>query len=98
MYDWLSNNSVNVTIRNTGSVDATVESISITVNETPYDWYTDVDVGTGTTIGVGGTINLVCDNISPVLVIDGSYVLRVTATTGLYDEMVVSTPSEFPAV
>jgi hypothetical protein len=81
---------VTVTVRNTGSVTATIESIGIRENLAGAPWYTDETADAVKSIDVGGTRDLVWDETGASatgLLDDGkSYVIRVTCTTGLYYE------------
>jgi flagellin-like protein len=98
LVNWdLTNNKVTVTVRNTGSVPATVEEISVRKNLAGQSWYTDVtDDATGSVV-VGGTVDLVWDeagaSATDLLEASESYVIRITCTTGFYYEMISTTPS-----
>jgi hypothetical protein len=90
-------NDFSLSIRNTGSVAATIESVSIRTNtagSSPYIW----KPASATTLVVGGTLtlNVIGASATPVFgpwVFSTSYVIRITATTGFYYEMVATTPS-----
>ena len=92
-------------IRNTGSVSATVESISIRPNTAGSTIQTfkptsaaSVDVGlTLSTTAITTWDVIPKTGMSPVWTVSNSYVIRVTATTGFYYELVGTTPSTVPA-
>jgi len=86
-----------LTIRNTGSIAAEIESISIRLNkagETAYlQKYT-----TANSIDIGETKPMTWDSTAALATVDyvtysSSYVIRVTTRTGFYYEMVATTPS-----
>jgi flagellin-like protein len=84
-----------VMIRNTGSVAATIESVTLRKNSAGLPTVTTVLPLTGLSYDTGVarildvTIALPADN----WVVGTSYVVRVTATTGFYYEAVITTPS-----
>ena len=89
-----------LTIRNTGSIAAEIESISIRKNkagETAYlQKYT-----TANSVETGDTLPITWDSTAataPVgyVTYSTSYVLRATTKTGFFYEMVASTPAEPP--
>ena len=80
-------------VRNTGSVAATLESISIRPNTSGSAAYIfsttqSIPVSTASTIKVWG--------VSPVLALNTSYIVRVTTNTGFYYEMTISTLATAP--
>ena len=81
---------VTVTVRNTGSVTATIESIGIRENLIGEKWYMDETADAVESIDVGDTRDLVWDetgaSATGLLDHGKSYVIRVTCTTGLYYE------------
>ena len=83
----------NVTIRNTGSIAAQLESISIRPNTSgsvafSYPVSKSIPVSSALTVKVTG--------VSPVMTPNTSYVVRVTTNTGFYYESTVSTPASWP--
>jgi flagellin-like protein len=84
-------------IRNTGSVAAQVESISIRTNtagSTASVW--KAPAGASIDVGVTSTLNFTGLTSVPVFgpwALSTSYIIRVTTTTGFYYEMVATTPS-----
>jgi flagellin-like protein len=94
-----------LTIRNTGSIAAEIESISIRKNKAGETAYLQSYI-TANSVDIGSTLPLTWDSwlgaatlpaILPVpsdyITYSTSYVLRVTTRTGFYYEMVVTTPS-----
>jgi len=85
------NNTVTLTIRNTGSVLATIESVSIKNNTGGASYVTcslptpkpTIDAGSAIDINVGW-------GASATITASTVYVLRVTTTTGFYYELVAS--------
>jgi len=79
-------------VRNTGSVDANIESISIRLNSAGStatvvdDAAIKVSIGTGSHDGTIGPISFDWLNAK-------SYVVRVTTNTGFYYEAVFTTPA-----
>jgi flagellin-like protein len=91
MVQWnISYNKVIVTVRNTGSTEATIETISLRKNESGAEFITDTDE-LPVTIHVQDKINVVWD--VDLLNSGTSYVIRITTSTGFYTETVSSTPS-----
>lgn len=93
MLDWdVAGNTCTITVRNTGNVPAQIESLAIrkNVGGSPYTIETD---GLLSIIQVGGTEDLTWDEAGLTLAYDTSYVVRVTASSGFYYEMVTATPS-----
>jgi flagellin-like protein len=84
-------------IRNTGSVAAQVESISIRTNtagSTASVW--KAPAGASIDVGITSTLNYIGSSASPrfsTWAISTSYIIRVTTSTGFYYEMVATTPS-----
>jgi len=91
-------------IRNTGSVAAQVESVSIRTNtagSTASVW--TAPAGSSIDVGITSTLHFIGANALPVFpttvppstawAVSTSYIIRVTTTTGFYYEMVATTPS-----
>ena len=92
--EWnVDDNTATLVVRNTGSVDCTLESISVRPNASgqPFDMgvtapltsFTILQSKTGTFTWTGTL------NIQP----STSYVVRATTTSGFYYELVASTPT-----
>ena len=99
--EWnVDDNTATLVVRNTGSVDCTLESISVRPNESgkPFDMgktevtglttsFTILQSKTGTfkwTVSTGGTL---------IIEASKSYVVRASTTSGFYYELVASTPT-----
>jgi flagellin-like protein len=90
--------NITLTVRNTGSVPADIESISVRVNQPGETWYTDdsddatgaIDVGDATTFDWNEA-----DASSGLDFLENSasYLIRVTTSTGFYYEQVAATPA-----
>jgi archaeal type IV pilus assembly protein PilA len=89
---YIHNNAFNVTVRNTGSIDAIMESVWVRPNTAGSTW-AKIDVTK--TIQVGKAADLSATGVLPVLAVNSSYVFRVTTTSGFYYEYVATTPSVF---
>lgn len=89
---YTDNNTVIVAIRNTGSIDATIESVWVRSNTAGSTWFKD---DASQTIQVGKAADVTCDPILPVLTVNTSYVFRVTTTTGFYYEFISTTPASW---
>jgi archaeal type IV pilus assembly protein PilA len=89
---YTDSNTVVVAIRNTGSIDATIESVWVRPNTAGSTWFKDDAVAT---IQVGKAADVTADPILPVLTINTSYVFRVTTTTGFYYEYISTTPASW---
>lgn len=77
-------------VRNTGSVDATLESVAIrpnTAGSSSVVYSVSTSIGTGTHKWVGATATVVLST---------SYVIRVTTNTGFYYETVFTSPAAWP--
>lgn len=91
------NANFDLLIRNTGSVAAQIESISIRTNtagSTASVW--TAPAGSSINVGATGTLHFLGWYASPrftTWVVSMSYVIRVTTSTGFYYEMVATTPS-----
>ena len=83
-------NTANVSIRNTGSVSATIESISIRTNTAGSSPVVD-SFTTANAVDTGVVIYLVWN--AGEVTASTSYVVRVTATTGFYYEAIFVSPS-----
>jgi archaeal type IV pilus assembly protein PilA len=89
---YIHSNEFNVTVRNTGSIDAIMESVWVRPNTAGSTWSkTDVTK----TIQVGKAADISVTGLLPVLTVNSSYVFRVTTTSGFYYEYVATTPSVF---
>ncbi len=89
---WTSTSSITLDVRNTGSVDATLESVSIRLNaagETAHavTVTTAIPSGTHASVTVALTSGWVTGGASK------SYVLRATTNTGFYYESVFTSPA-----
>ena len=89
-----AHDSYKILIRNTGSVAATVESISIRKNEAGSSAFT-YSMTTSNSLDVGKTLEPTVTLASPIATwaVSTSYVIRVTSSTGFYYEMVATTPA-----
>jgi len=98
------NDNFDLLIRNTGSVAAQVESISIRTNtagSTASVW--TAPAGSSIDVGVTSTLHFLGASALPVFpttvppstawALSTSYIIRVTTSTGFYYEMVATTPS-----
>jgi outer membrane murein-binding lipoprotein Lpp len=91
------NANFDLLIRNTGSVAAQIESISIRTNtagSTASVW--TAPAGSSIDVGATSTLHFTWATSAPVfglLVLSTSYIIRVTTSTGFYYEMVATTPS-----
>ena len=86
-----------LTIRNTGSIAAEIESISIRLNKAGQTAYLQ-KYTTANSVDTGETLPMIWDSTAAAaptgyVTPSTSYVVRVTAKTGFYYEMVVSTPA-----
>jgi flagellin-like protein len=89
-----------ILIRNTGSVAATIESISIRPN-TAGSTAKIYKPANPASIDVGVTLDTTLVTFTPTVIdkwtVSTSYVIRVVTTTGFYYESVATTPSTIPA-
>ena len=87
-------------IRNTGSVSATIESISIRPN-TAGSTATIYKPTNPAAIDVGVTLDTISVPFTPKVTygwtVSTSYVIRIVTTTGFYYESVATTPATIPA-
>jgi len=81
-----------ILVRNTGSVAATIESVSIRTNEAGSTT-TPTSYTTGNSLDVGKTWSPATAISYASLAVSTSYVIRVTTSTGFYYEMVATTPA-----
>jgi len=92
--DWgeTPHTTINVCIRNTGSVGATIASVDMKENKggAPFVTLTP-DVANGKSLEAGTSLVLKYSLAAPSL--STAYVIRVTATTGFFYELVVTSPS-----
>jgi len=82
-------NTITLVVRNTGSVSATIEQVSIRENREETTWYSKSvtrSIAPGSTDTFTWTGALTLERSSP-------YVIRVTTTTGFYYELVASSPA-----
>jgi archaellum component FlaG (FlaF/FlaG flagellin family) len=84
-------------IRNTGSVSATIESISIRPNTagstaTTYQPTNPAAIDVGVTLDTG-TVPGLSTAVTYKWSVSTSYVIRIVTTTGFYYEMVSTTPA-----
>jgi hypothetical protein len=92
---YTDSNTAVVSVRNTGSIDSTIESVWVRPNTAGSAWFKD---DATVTIQVGKAGDVTCDPIlwgSSVLAVNTSYVWRVTTTTGFYYEFIATTPAAF---
>ena len=98
--EWNVNaNTATLVVRNTGSVDCTLESISVRKNESglPFGMTTLTSTPlTPTTILQSKTGTFTWDASTPDLDYSTSYVIRASTTSGFYYELVASTPTQPP--
>jgi len=92
-------NGTSLLIRNTGSVAATIESISIRPN-TAGSTATIYKPTNPAAIDVGVTLDTISVPFTPKVTygwtVSTSYVIRIVTTTGFYYESVATTPSIIP--
>ena len=81
-----------VTVRNTGSIDALLESVWVRTNSAGSTWEKITD---STSIPVGTAKDIPIAFSTTTLAINSSYVFRVTTNTGFYYEYVGTTPNDF---
>jgi FlaG/FlaF family flagellin (archaellin) len=88
----VANNAVNVTVINTGSVDATIETVAVRLSTQVATWY---PVSVSATITTGGTVEIEWDGTGAGLTLaaSNSYVIRVTTSTDFYYEMNAVSPA-----
>jgi flagellin-like protein len=95
---WVSGTAFALDVRNTGSVDAVIESVSVRENKAGSSAQVSApDAATGfiTAIGAGTHGKVGNDvNFSPPLELGKSYVIRATTNTGFYYEAVFSAPAD----
>ena len=93
---YLSDNYCNVTVRNTGSVSVTIESISIRKSSSGSTFYT-MKYTSGNSIDTGLTVSFTWTetgaSATNLLKNLTEYVIRVTTTTGFQYESVSTSPS-----
>ena len=92
-------NNCTVQVRNTGSVAATIESISLRLSSSGSTFYS-TPCTSGNSINTGTTISKVwaestCVPVAPAGFLQNltEYVVRVTTSTGFQYEMVATSPS-----
>jgi FlaG/FlaF family flagellin (archaellin) len=92
MVNWdMINNSVKVTVRNIGSVDASIVSVSLMMKDDDDNVIYDID-NLPLTIQVGEKTDIIWDegNLDYLTL----YLIKVTTSTGFYNEYLASTPKE----
>jgi FlaG/FlaF family flagellin (archaellin) len=92
MVNWdMINNSVKVTVRNIGSVDASIVSLSLMMKDDDDNVIYDID-DLPLTIQVGEKTDIIWDegNLDYLTL----YIIKVTTSTGFYNEYLASTPKE----
>jgi len=93
----LTADTASLLVRNTGSIAAEIESISIRLNKAGQTAYLQ-KYTTANSVDTGETLPMIWDSTAAAaptgyVTPSTSYVVRVTAKTGFYYEMVVSTPA-----
>lgn len=93
---YLADDQFNITVRNTGSTDAILESVWVRTNTAGSSWdriteTTAIQVGKAVQI----TVDLPSTQIFSTFIASSSYVFRVTTNTGFYYEYVGTTPATF---
>ena len=86
---YTSRTQLQVSVRNTGSVNAVTESIWVRRNSAGSTWDTiqsSTQIQPGQAVTIPATLNV-------ALIPSSSYVIRVTTTTGFYYEYISNTPS-----
>lgn len=98
---YTDSNTVVVAVRNTGSIDATIESVWVRPNTAGSTWFKD-DLSPIVTIQVGKAADTTADPIDfdpgtdvETLALNTSYVFRVTTTTGFYYEYISTSPASW---
>jgi flagellin-like protein len=88
----VAGNALNVTVRNTGSVGATIETVSVRLSTQASTWY---PVSVSAAIATGTTAEVEWDGTGTGLTLasSSSYVIRVTTSTGFYYEMSAVSPA-----
>jgi hypothetical protein len=86
----LVQNKVKIAVRNTGSVSATVEFISIRRSTVGSEWDT---MSVATSIPVSRLVDIEWVGSTLTLAPNTMYVIRVICTTGFYYEMTSMTPT-----
>jgi flagellin-like protein len=98
-------NGFTLLIRNTGSVSATIESISVRPNKAGSTAETYKPANPAA-VDVGDTLDTSTVNFGTLLIpatidyewtVSNSYVIRIVTTTGFYYESVSTTPATIPA-
>ena len=93
----VGNDTLTITIRNTGSISADIESISVRKNTAGATTYARSNVATVGAVDVGLVVTKTWTPPTAAglsYIVNGqSYVVRVTTKTGFYYEIVATTPS-----
>jgi FlaG/FlaF family flagellin (archaellin) len=92
--DWgvTPHTTITIVIRNTGSVGAMIESVAMRENKAGAGFVTITpDAANPKSVDVSSALPFKYTLAAPTL--STAYVLRVTATTGFYYELVATTPS-----
>ena len=95
---WLEDNRIAVVLMNTGSVSASIESISVKKDDSGQVWYTDTSDDATGSVAVGDVryyFTWAENHTSSEDIIEPgtAYVIRVTCTTGFSDEVTSISPS-----
>jgi flagellin-like protein len=90
----VTENTVATVVRNTGSVPASIETVSVRESASGSTWHPEA-VSHALDTGATGTVTWDGDSASPTLSLSTStsYVIRVTCSTGFYYEMTAVSPS-----
>ncbi|MGD0804319.1 MAG: archaellin/type IV pilin N-terminal domain-containing protein [Candidatus Bathyarchaeia archaeon] len=90
---WASGSQFSLDVRNTGSVDATIESVSIRTNSAGSTATVDSTSAGVKLISIGQGTHLPIGPVSYTYGKSQSYVIRVTTNTGFYYEAVFTSPA-----
>lgn len=91
MVNWNPLSNVTITIRNTGTVQAIIDSISIRKNKAGSSWITqEYTITNSIDKETVKDFYWTKDTLLP----GTFYVIRITTTTGLYYELIATTPLE----
>jgi flagellin-like protein len=96
--EWdVTDNTATLVVRNTGSVDCTLESINIRPNVSGQAFYVGTKTFTSPTISYtilqSATGTFTWTATTADILASTSYVVRATTTSGFYYELVASTPT-----
>ena len=90
---WPSATTFSLDVRNTGSVDATIESVSIRTNSAGSPTTVDSSSAGVKLVGIGSGTHLTVGPVTFTWAKSTSYVIRVTTNTGFYYEAVYTSPA-----